>query len=108
MAEPGLVASPWQCAGAYCFVCAAMFGNKKHGYGPPPSLLAWFGPLRFFLVSENEIEASFAGCHWNSETIADCPTRDSKKSVPAVFPAVAETLDPLHNSEGEHFEGDSN
>jgi hypothetical protein len=30
------------------------------------------------------------------EQIADCPTRDPKKSVPAVLPAVAETLDPLH------------
>jgi hypothetical protein len=29
------------------------------------------------------------------EQIADRPTRDSKKSVPAVLPAVAEKLDPL-------------
>jgi hypothetical protein len=27
MAEPGLVASPWKCAGAHCFVCAAIFGR---------------------------------------------------------------------------------
>jgi len=26
-------------------------------------------------------------------------------SVPAVLPAVAETLDALHNSEGDYFEG---
>jgi hypothetical protein len=65
----------------------------------PTSLFTWFGPLQFLLVSENEIEAkraSFPGGHWNSGKIADRPTRDSKKSVPAVLPAVAETLDPLH------------
>jgi hypothetical protein len=27
MAEPGLVASPWQRAGAHCFVCAVISGR---------------------------------------------------------------------------------
>jgi hypothetical protein len=95
MAEPGLVASPRQCAGAHCFfVCTSILGRRKHGYGPP-LLLAWFGPLWIFLVYVNEIEskrASFPGCHWNSGTITDRPMSSSKKLVPAVLPAVAETL----------------
>jgi hypothetical protein len=64
-----------------------------------PSLLTRFGPLRFLLISENEIEAnraSFPGYHRNSGTIAERPTRDSEKSVPAVLSAVAEVLNPLH------------
>jgi hypothetical protein len=70
-----------------------------HGCGPPTPLLAWFGPLWFLLVSENEIPAkrvSFPGCLWNSGTITDHPTSDSKMSVPAVLPAVAEMLDLVH------------
>jgi hypothetical protein len=66
--------------------------------------------LRFLLVSGNEVEAKkalFPGCHWNSGTVADRPTRDSKKSVPEVLPAVAETLDPLHKLQRGYFEVDS-
>jgi hypothetical protein len=72
---------------------------KNMAVVPHPPYSPWFDPLRFLLVSENEIEAkraSFPGCHRNSGIIADSPTRDTKMSVPAVLPAVAETLDPLH------------
>jgi hypothetical protein len=39
---------------------------------------------------------SFPGRLWNSGTITDHPTRNSKTSVSAVHPAVTEKLDPLH------------
>jgi hypothetical protein len=75
------------------------FCCQKHGCGPPPSLLTWYGPMWLLLVSKNEITAkrvSFPGCVWNSVTITECPTPDSKMSVPTVLPAVVETLNPLH------------
>jgi hypothetical protein len=59
------------------------FWLLKTRLGPPPSLLAWFGPLRFLRVSEIEIKAkraTFPGCHWNSGTVADRPTCHSKTS----------------------------
>jgi hypothetical protein len=42
----------------------------------PTPLLAWIGPLRFLLVSNNEIAVTrtpFPGCTWNSGTITDHP-----------------------------------
>jgi hypothetical protein len=73
--------------------------TKNMAVVPHPPYSPDLVPCDFFLVSENGIEAkraSFPGYHWNSGTTADRPTRDSKKSVPAVLPAVTETLDPLH------------
>jgi hypothetical protein len=60
----------------------------------PTSLTRLFGCVCLVLVSENEIEftrASFRGYPRNSGAVADFPTRDSHKSVPA----VAEKLDML-------------
>jgi hypothetical protein len=37
-----------------------------------------------------------SGCLWNSGTVADLPTCHSKRSVPALLPAVAEMLETLH------------
>jgi hypothetical protein len=88
MVKPLLVHSPWQCASTHFFFSAATFVWEEHGYGPPHSLLAYFGPLWFLLVSENEIAAK--------GITTDCPTCNSKMSVPPVLPLGAEMLDPLH------------
>ena len=52
-----------------------------------------------FIISANKVahmKSFFQESPLNSEIITDSPTFSSKKSVPAVLPAVAETLDPLH------------
>jgi hypothetical protein len=75
------------------------FRLLKRGCDPPYSLRTWFGPLWFRLVSKNKsavTTASFPGCLWTSQTIADSPTGHTKTSVPVVLPAVAQTLHPLH------------
>jgi hypothetical protein len=54
-------------------------------------------PCDFFLFPR--MKSKLKGCRFQdvTEQIVDRrPTRDFKKSVPAVLPAVAETLDPLH------------
>jgi hypothetical protein len=45
---------------------------------------------------------------WYLYTFADRPTRDAKILVPAVLPAVAETLDPLNVSGSGLFGGENN
>lgn len=65
----------------------------------------------FFFFTKNEIMAmmvQFSRCLWNSGSIANHLTCDYKTSVPAVLPRVTETLNPLHNSEWDYFEGDNN
>jgi hypothetical protein len=41
-------------------------------------------------------EVPFSPKGRNSETISEHPTRDSKRSVPVVLPALTEMLNPLH------------
>ena len=48
-----------------------------------PSLIIWFGFLWFLLIFENGVVAtwaSFPGCPWHVEKIADPPTRYSRES----------------------------
>jgi len=55
-----------------------------------------------FLISKNKItviRTSFSGHSCNSATIIDTQILNSKKSAPAVLPAVVQMLDPLHNHE---------
>jgi hypothetical protein len=71
---------------------AKTVGHCKCGHGPAESWLPCFGSLLFLIVSENEITAIVASlpeCPWKSGTVADCPTRDSKKSVAVVLSALA-------------------
>jgi len=52
------------------------FWSLKTWLWDPTPLLAWIGPLRFLLVSKNEIavtRAPFPGCTWNAGTITDHP-----------------------------------
>jgi hypothetical protein len=69
------------------------FWPLKYGCALLPFLFAWFYPLRFLRVYENEVAASRSP--WNSGTIADIRTLGSEKSVPTVLPTVAESLEPL-------------
>lgn len=72
------------------------------------TFLAW--SVIIFLVSDHERGATRAPCprcFWHSWTLTGRPTCDSRKSFPAVFPAVAESLCPLHYFGGDQFEGDN-
>jgi hypothetical protein len=66
--------------------CNLWFCNgDKHGCGYAPS---WFGCLWFILVSENEITVKrvlFPGCVWNSGTVTDHSTCNSKMLVRSVL-----------------------
>jgi hypothetical protein len=66
----------------------AIFGHQKPGCGPPPLLLAWFGPSFFLLVFENETAAMMTP-NWPSYM-------QVQKASPVVLPAVAEILGVLH------------
>ena len=69
MAEPELIHSKWQWAGANSFVTAA----KHMAVTPSTSLLTWLGPLLFLLFSENETaptRTAFPHCPWNPGVIA--------------------------------------
>ena len=72
-------------------------GCWKHGCSHPPSTLIRYVLLwLLFLKWKSSYEAINPGFTWNSGTIADCPSCDSKKSVLMLLWAVSEMLDPLH------------
>lgn len=67
--------------------------TKNMGVFQPSSLLSWFGPSWFFLVSENGIAAvvaSFAGCPWYSGTVDDHLHMIPKSRFHWCFQQVAE------------------
>jgi hypothetical protein len=62
----------------------------------------------FFVTAIAATTTSFPVCSWNSGTISHLSTSDSKKSVPAVLPAVAESCTRYINLEGDYPEGGKN
>jgi hypothetical protein len=76
------------------FLAAKNMAVVPHAPYPPD-----LAPCDFFLFPR--MKSKLKGCRFQDvteiqEQIVDRRTRDSKKSVLAVLPAAAETLDPLH------------
>jgi hypothetical protein len=66
MAEPGLVASPWQCAGAHCFVWQQFLATKNMVVVPYPPYSPHLAPCDFFLFPR--MTSKLKGCHFQDVT----------------------------------------
>lgn len=97
MVEPGLVVSPWQCAGTLLYHCSNFWLLTTWLWSSTHvTPLIWL--LWFLLLSEIEVTATWLWClvfPWNLGTVADHPTCVSRRSVQAVLHQW-QKLDPLH------------
>jgi hypothetical protein len=91
--------SPGQCPFTHCLDSVRVFGSQLNHCDGPPSLLAEFSSLRFFLVSKVQVDAAWAasgGCGNDYSQIGNVAQRLEGRRLSRVLQPMETEVGQVH------------